>query len=106
MQVTVTIKGLNELMQKLKGSALYEPEVEEALSTVENRVLRQGKGLGAQRNVLAVSQSPLARTVTTSLNSPRTTGSSWTRKNIGIFRAMAPNVIRKAIAKIQQRWAS
>lgn len=106
MNITVRIVGLNEIVQKLKGSVLYEPEIEEALDTVEKRVLRQGKGLGAQRNPLASSSAPLARTVTSTLNPPRTRGTAWTRKNESIFRAMAPNVIRKAVRRIEQRWAA
>ncbi len=133
MDVTVRIVGLEELKKKLDGKLLVQPEMQDAVKTITDRIalrdrniLKSGlqgrsrferasasasrgrKGLGIANNPLAVSMSALgtASEITSPLNWPRTTGSSWTKKNIGIFKSMVPNVIRKAIKGIESRWAA
>lgn len=133
MDVTVRVVGLEALKKKLDGKLLIQPELQDAIKTIVDRialrdryVLRSGamgrsrferaqrsaargrKGLGIVNNPLAVSISALGTSaeIASPTNWPRTTGASWTKKNIGIFKAMVPNVIRKAIQRIEARWAA
>lgn len=112
MPVTIKVLGLEELEQKCQTSILLDPAIEEGINTIKDRMLRQGKGLGAKRNVLAATStggSGLAfpgAEIRTSLVWPRTTGSSLKRKDEAIFKAMSGNVIRKAIQRIRDRWGA
>ena len=103
--LTVRITGLKELEAKLGYKVLADPAMEEALDTISARFMRGGKGLGVKRNQLMLTSAPLLREVSSTLVPPRTTGSSWTGKNIAIFKAMAPRVVRAAVKRIRARWA-
>lgn len=101
----VKIVGLDELQRKCKFDVLVQPEMDDARDTIVARLERGGKGLGVQRNVLSTDKQPLGATVTSTLNYPRTRGTAWGRKNEAIAKSMGPNVIKKAIGKIETRWA-
>jgi hypothetical protein len=100
----ITVLGLPELEKKLDAEFLAQPELEDARDTFVGRIQRGGKGLGAQRNELSAVVRPLGATVFTTLNYPRTKGTSWGRKNEAIVKAMAPRVIKKAARRIEERW--
>jgi hypothetical protein len=101
----VKILGINELLERTDWDVLVQPEMRDAQDTILKRVKRQGKGLGARRNELAFDVRPLGATVSTSLIYPRTKGTSWGRKNVAAVRAMTPRVLKKAIKRMQERWA-
>jgi len=103
---TIKVKGLNELNQKLDMDFLVQPEMDAALESFEKRLLRQGKGLGAQRNEIAAERRTMGATARSTLVYPRTKGTSWGRKNEAIMKSMAPRVFAKMVRKIEERWAS
>lgn len=103
---TVKISGLNEFMATCDWDVLVQPEMETARDTIVKRILRQGKGLGAKKNTLAATTRPFGATVVSTLNYPRTKGIAWGRKNEVVVPAMAPNVLRKMVRRIQERWSA
>ena len=102
----VRIVGLNELTAKCDFEVLAQPEMEIARDTILGRINRQGKGLGAKRNQLTPTVQGLGATVETTLNFPRTKGTSWGKKNERVVAAMASNVMKKAVQRIEARWAA
>jgi hypothetical protein len=102
----VRIVGLKELEAKCDFDVLVQPEMEDARDTFLGRINRQGKGLGAQRNQLSATVQGLGATVESTLNYPRTKGTKWGQKNERVVAAMAPRVIKKAISRIEARWAA
>ena len=100
----VRVVGLNELQAKCDFDVLVQPEMEDARDTILGRINRQGKGLGAQRNQLTATVQGLGATVQTTLNYPRTKGTSWGRKNERVVPLVANNAIKKAIGRIEERW--
>lgn len=102
----IKVLGLAELEKKLDGDFLVQPEIDDAFASFGKRMERGGKGLGAQRNTIAIQQSALAVSARTTLNSPRMTGASWSRKNIAIIKAMASSVFRKAAERMKARFDS
>ena len=103
---TIKVTGLKEIEQKLDLDFLAQPELDAALNSFDKRLNRQGKGVGAQRNQISVDRQPIGLTATSTLNYPRTTGSSWQRKNERILGAMAPRVFAKMGRRIEERWAA
>lgn len=101
----VKVENLDNVLQRLDVDFLAQPEFDGAMGTFEKRIMRQGKGLGSQRNTLMVAPQSLMSTVTSTLNHPRTVGTSWGRKNEGIIKGMAPRVIKKVATNIEARWA-
>lgn len=106
VEVSVQVKGLRELEEKLGGSVLWEEETEAGLDTLSARFMRGGKGLGAQRNVVSSERMLMSRRVHSTTEWPRITGRSWRDKQIAIFKQMGPRVIRSIIKKINARWAA
>lgn len=110
MQISVSIKGLPELERSLKRAGKTMNElVEEALTKGSDRMTRksQGGGLGASRNVVQVRNSmAMSREVTTSLNWPRTRGTSWLRyfAHGRTIRLIFANVINKRKRQLEQEW--
>lgn len=99
--ITVTLRG--GLFSKNIPRVVEEAIVGEILTKVEERTRRGGRGLGAQRNVIGHERlQPLSLITTSTLNWPRTRGTAWQRKNIGIVRAMAPRVGRRAAERIAE----
>jgi len=74
----------------------------EAIEKISARMERGGRGLGARRNTIQTHPhaEDLTSLVTSTRNYPRTTGSTWVKKNYGIARAMAPRVLKKAADRI------
>lgn len=102
----VKFLGLKELQAKADFDVLAQPELEEARDTIVGRMLRGGKGLGAQRNTLAASVQGLNATVTTTRVFPRTRGTTWARYQEKVVAGIvARNAIKKAIERIEARWA-
>lgn len=100
------VEGLDEIQAKLDEDFLVQPELEHARDTIVERVERQGRGLGAKRNSLSTVKEPLGAKVTSTLNHPRTKGTSWGRKNESIFKSMSGRVVKKAIERIESRWSA
>jgi len=101
----VRIRGLEELERKLGMAVLVDPAMHEALETIGARLERQGKGLGARRNVVTREAHSMGARIVSTLKSPRQTGGSWVRKNEAIFNAMSGRVVGAAIRRIEARWA-
>ncbi len=103
---TVRIVGLKELQAKCDFDVLVQPEIEDARDTILGRMMRGGKGLGVQRNTLSAHPRGLAATVTSTLISPRTKGVAWGRYQEKVVKGIvARNAIKKAISRIEARWA-
>lgn len=93
---------------------LVQPEMADARDTIVGRMMRGGKGLGVKRNSLSAQvypvsarTAPLAATVTTSLNFPRTKGTSWAQYQEKVVKGIvARNAVNKAVQRIQERWAA
>jgi len=89
----------------LRGEILIQPEVEDAIDTINNRISRRGKGAGERRNEMHTQREALsARYNIETQHHPRRTG--WAKKAYmrKTFSAMAPNVIRKMVERIAARW--
>lgn len=102
---TVRVVGLNELSQKTGWDFLAQPEIDDALGTAAARAERQGKGIAAGRNTITSEIKPLSVASMTTLNYPRTTGEARHRY---LTRALPPvmrNAMKKAVARIEARWA-
>lgn len=102
----VTIRGLAELQKKLKYPFLMDQAVQETMETFATRIKRQGRGLGAQRNMLTQTSRPLALRFDSTLKNPRQTGNAWVKKNTQIFNSMASRVLNKAAQRIASRFGS
>jgi hypothetical protein len=102
----IRVLGLTELVKKCDWDVLAQPEAGAAVETISKRLLRKSKGLGAQRNELSADVRPLGATITSTLGYPRTTGSSWGRKEWQIALGMAPRVAKKMVQRIEERWAA
>ena len=98
MNISVTISG--PLFRKKVDAVVKAAIVEEVLEKIGQRMERGGKGLGARRNVVSHRIAGLAMEVETTRRFPRTRGAAWARKNVGIVRGMAPNVLRKTALRI------
>ena len=107
MTITVKVSGLAEIQSKLNGEVLIDPYMSEAVDTVMERPLRVRKsrqGAGIRNNTLRGERRGLSGTVTSTLNNPRQTGASWLSYNIAAIRKMLPNVMKKAVQRIETRW--
>jgi hypothetical protein len=98
MDVNVTLKG--PFFEKDVPRIVEKQILHEILGKVEERTERQGRGLGAQKNRIDHTYRRLELTVDTTRIYPRTKGTSWQKKNIGIIKSMAPRVARKAAERI------
>lgn len=100
----IAVKGLGRIAKLLNVEILAQPEFDDALKTFKQRIERKSKGLGAQRNTLMSETQPLSVRTESTLVWPRTVGTAWTKKLHAAIGAMAPNVINKAIQRIEARW--
>lgn len=98
IDVTVRLRG--GLFWKNIPKVVQRQLVAEVLTKLEQRTQRQGKGLGARKNTVTHSMDGLTLKLATTRIAPRTTGKSHQRKNIGVVRAMAPRVMKKAAERI------
>lgn len=102
--IDVTIKGpfFNKKISKVVQDAI----VQEAVEKIGDRLTRKGtqgsggKGLGVRRNTVTRKRGGLGEQVASTLRRPRTKGTSYIRKNMGIAKAMAPRVLRKTAQRI------
>jgi len=99
INVSVAYKG--GLFGKNIPRAVEEQIVEQVLSKIEERTRRGGRGVGVRRNTIRHDhRGALELLVSSTRIWPRTRGTAWQRKNIGIIKAMAPRVARKAAERI------
>jgi hypothetical protein len=105
-QRNIRVAGLDELEKKLGADFLFQPEIEDIRGTIVKRIMRGGKGLGAQRNQITAQPEDLGAIVETTLTNPRNTGKAWGHKNQRIVGSMAPRVFAKAARNIEARWAA
>lgn len=103
--MTITIKGLPEVERKLGFAVLAEPALLTMRPSVDERVRRGGKGMGAKRNQIMTEPKELGGRFMTTLNYPRTTGSSWQKYNVRVIRRIWGNIMRKVIKQIEATWA-
>lgn len=99
IDVTIKVNGgiFSRNIERTVRTALYE----EAIDKIADRMMRGGRGLGVRRNTLSRGfRGELEATVESTRRFPRTRGTAWTRKNIGIAKAMAPRVLRKSADRI------
>ena len=100
--VNVTIKG--PLFSKRIDKVIQQQIMQEAMPKFEKRVRRKGRKIGRKRNPIGPGRLTLGGGVTmeleSSLNWPRTTGSTWTSKNVAAIKPMAPRVLRKLAREI------
>ena len=100
MNLTVAVNLKGPMFTKKIDDVVKKAIVEETLKKIDERVQRQGKGLGARRNVIDRKLTGLELTVDTTKIRPRTKGTAWQRKNVSIIKAMAPRVARKTALRI------
>lgn len=103
-EIDIKVRGLNEFLSVADWDILVQPEVNDALRTVEERVLRPSKGLGARVNTLSSEITTLGMTVESTLIWPRTRGTSWGTKNVGIVRSTLTRALEKAVGRMTARW--
>lgn len=101
---TIKLQNFDAVEKRLDAKILVQPELDDAVKTMTERMMRGGKGAGVRNNTLLSTIHQGGATITSSLNFPRTVGTSWTRKNESIVKAMSSRVIKKAIERIEARW--
>ena len=104
--INVTVKGLKEVERKLDTSFLLTPNINAVRDSVVKRIQRQGKGMGGKAITLAADVYDRGARITTTLNKPRQTGSSWQRYNQQHAGAVARNSANKQVREIEKQWAS
>lgn len=104
VEIDVVLRG--PLFSARIDEATKRAIVGEVIEKAEKRVMRTPRSpkAGRKNNTLSARrhQQQAAQSVTfdTSLNYPRTTGSAWSRYNLGVLRKLAPNVVRAAGRRI------
>lgn len=94
MAIDINVKVTGGLFSKDIPKVVRAAVYEEAIDKIATRMERGGKGIGAKRNRITRQQrEELRETITSTRYWPRTKGTSWQRKNIGIAKAMAPRVL-------------
>jgi len=96
--IDVTVRG--PFFDKKIDQVVQDAIVAEALEKIGARTERGGRGLGSKRNTISLSRSALVLEVASTKRFPRTRGTSWQRKNVGIVRAMAGRVLRSVAKRI------
>jgi hypothetical protein len=102
--VTLTVKG--PFFSARIDQTVKDAIVSETLRKIDERVQRPGRWqqrLGAKRNRITMRQQGLILDIASTTISPRTSGVSWTRKNMGTIRGMLPRVLRKTAETICAR---
>ena len=76
----------------------------EAMEKFEKRITRKGRKIGRKRNPIGPGDLSKGKTITltmhSTLNWPRTSGGSWTRKNVAAVNAMKGRVLRSVAKRI------
>lgn len=108
IDVTVKLKG--KLAIEGVADRIVQKQIQhELIGAIGDRLTRKGSkgsggtGLGVRRNT--ITRAP-DRFNTVELRStavfPRTKGTAWKRKNMGIVKAMAPRVLNKTARRIEE----
>jgi hypothetical protein len=101
LTATVTLKG--PLFEKKITPIVEQAIIRESLHKFEERMNRGGKGVGSKRNTVTQKREELVLTAETTLIRPRTRGTAWQKKNVGIVKAMAPRVLRATALRITEQ---
>lgn len=117
MSVKLDVKISGAFFNADMKRAVEEAVNAEVIRKVEERLqrsarTRRSKGrvlVGQAKNTVTITSSAMEIEAVSTLNAPRTKGTSWTRKHIGgppfgkgIIGAMVPNVARKTANRIVQ----
>lgn len=109
--IQVRVTGMDKLLANLKKAGRTIDElIEEVLDAGAARMTRprQGGGIGASRNIVTSRELVQAREISTTLNSPRTKGTSWARY-FALGRTLPiifGNVVNKRKRQLEQEWGS
>lgn len=115
LNVTVRVKGLEEVQRKLDGRFLVQPEFDHIADALAKRIGRPRKTKGFINNPLDIAVRPMPvgaegvtlATIGSPLNRPRTKGTSWLRFIYGLARgSFMSRQVASAVKKINERWAS
>lgn len=110
VDVSVAINGA--LFKRNIPAVVRKALIDEALLKVNERLIRKGrfgsggKGRGVARNYVTDERrfgdavGDLKVVMHSTLHWPRTSGSAYVKKNIGITKAMAPRVLRKSAERM------
>jgi hypothetical protein len=104
----IRLENIDEVLKRLDFDVLAQPEMETARDTIVKRMMRGGKGKGVKRNTLTqtVTSGLLGATVRSTLNPPRTKGTSWGRYQEKVVGGIVTrNAVKKAVERIEARWA-
>lgn len=102
LNAIVTVKG-PLFSKKIKG-VVEAAIIEESIDKIRERLTRKGaqgsggKGIGVRRNTVTSRKQGMEAEIESTLIKPRTKGTAYVRKNMGIAKAMTPRVVR-AVAK-------
>lgn len=100
--VRVTMTG--PLFEKRIDREIEREIVEYTMDKIEHRLRRGGRRLGRKNNPIREGRLTLGGgatlEMTSTTNWPRTSGGSWSRKNVAIVKAMAPRVLRATAKRI------
>lgn len=98
IDVNVIVRG--PLFTKKIDRVVKDALVAEVLTKVDERAKRQGKRLGALRNTITTHLDGLMLTISSTMDYPRTRGTSYVRHQTRAIRAMARRVMQKAAERI------
>lgn len=99
--IEISVKVHGGLFSRNIPESVRRSMRQEAIEKIATRMERGGKGLGSKRNTISHrADGELQERVSSTRIWPRTKGTSWQSKNIGIAKAMAPRVLRKAAERI------
>lgn len=104
--ITVKVRGIEEIERNLDRLYTVEDRRDDLTSFKKRGERKYRKGLGGRNNtVTGKLEGDLRMVLTTTLNNPRTKGTSWQRKFIySIYPAQAKNVFKARARKIEERW--
>lgn len=99
--IDINVKVNGGIFTKDVDQVVRDAMAQEAIDKLSARMSRGGKGLGVQRNPIRLEvRGALETAAISSLNAPRTTGSSWRNKNVAIAKSLLPRVLKKAADRI------
>ena len=106
MSMDVEVVGAEAIAAKLDFDALVQPGLDRAMKVFERRILDQGTGLGAKRNILTPRLESTSLVVQTTLIWPRTRGIAWGQFNEEALGQMAPEEIEKVAQEAEAAWGT
>lgn len=104
--ISIKVKGIKEIERNLDKLYTAEDRKEDLRKFQERGERRRRKGLGGRNNTVSGKvEGDVRMRLTTTLNSPRTSGKAWQREFVyAIYPAMAKRVFRSRAKKIEERW--